>query len=123
MRKVLYLLVMLVVLGGCSEGDRYQFNGSSDNWDVFYTVDVTSEDSKEATGKIVYTGQDPAPETIIYSIESTAGGTSANVAVGDGEVVVGKSACEGCAVIQPGEELDVEIKWDGQVEEIALTTE
>ncbi|MFP3323504.1 hypothetical protein R0K05_10360 [Planococcus sp. SIMBA_160] len=123
MRKLILLLAALLFLGGCTEGDRYNFKGSGDNWDVFYTVDVSSEDSKEATGKIVYTGEEPPPETIIYAIESTAGGTSANVSVDEGEVVVGRSACEGCAVIEQGEELGVEIKWDGQVEEIELTAE
>lgn len=123
MKKLGSLLAVLLIISGCSEADRYNFKGSSDNWDVFYTVDATSQDSKEATGKIVYTGEAPPPKTIIYAIESTAGGTSANVSVDDGEVVVGRSACEGCAVIQQGEELDVEIKWDGHVEEIELTTE
>ncbi|MEZ0482116.1 hypothetical protein [Planococcus sp. SSTMD024] len=123
MKKIGSLLAILLILSGCAEGDRYIYNGSGDNWDVFYTVDVTSKDSKEATGKIVYTGEEPAPETIIYSIESTAGASSGNVTVDDGEVLVGKSACEGCAVIQRDEELDVEIKWDGQVEEFVLTNE
>lgn len=123
MKKLASLLIGLLILGGCSEGDRYNFKGSGDNWDVFYTVDVTSQDSKEATGKIVYTGEEPPPETIIYSIESTAGASSGNVLVDEGEVLVGKSACEGCAVIQRDEELDVEIKWDGQVEEFVLRNE
>ncbi|MBU9673319.1 hypothetical protein KQ939_00365 [Planococcus sp. CP5-4] len=123
MKKLGSLLAVLLIVIGCSEADRYDFKGSSDNWDVFYTVDTTSQDSKEATGKIVYTGKEPAPETIIYSIESTAGASSGNVSVDEGEVLVGKSTCEGCAVIQQDEELDVEIKWDGQVEEFELTTE
>ncbi|ANU17940.1 hypothetical protein BBI11_13245 [Planococcus maritimus] len=123
MKKTGLFLGILIMLSGCSEADRYNFDGSSDNWDVFYTVDVTSEDSKEATGKIVYTGKDPAPETIIYSIGSTAGASSGNVSVDDDEVLVDRSACEGCTDIQQDEELEVEIKWDGHVEEFALTTE
>ncbi|MGM0897014.1 MAG: hypothetical protein ACQEV0_03890 [Bacillota bacterium] len=123
MKKLLSFLVVLTILSGCAEGDRYDFRGSGDNWNVFYTVDATSQDSKEATGKIVYTGEEPPPETIIYSIESTAGASSGNVSVDEGEVLVGKSACEGCAVIQQDEELNVEIKWDGQVEEFELTNE
>ena len=123
MKKLGVLLAILLILSGCSEADRYNFKGSGENWDVFYTVDATSLDSKEATGKIVYTGEEPPPETIIYSIESTAGASSGNVSVDEGEVLVGKSVCEGCAVIQQDEELDVEIKWDGQVEEFALTTQ
>jgi len=123
MKKLASLLIGLLILSGCSEGDRYNFKGSSDNWNVFYTVDVTSQDSKEATGKIVYTGKEPPPETIIYSIESTSGASSGNVSVDEGEVLVGKSACDGCAVIQQDEELDVEIKWDGQVEEFVLRNE
>ncbi|ANU20103.1 hypothetical protein BBI15_07675 [Planococcus plakortidis] len=123
MKKIGSLLAILLILSGCAEGDRYNFNGSGDNWDVFYTVDVTSPDSKEATGKIVYTGEEPPPDSIIYSIESTAGASSGNAMVDGGEVLVGKSTCEGCAVIQQGDELKVEIKWDGQVEEFALTNQ
>ncbi|MBT2581250.1 hypothetical protein [Planococcus sp. ISL-109] len=121
--KKLASLLLVLVLSGCVQGDRYQFAGSGDNWDVLYIVDVAGQDNQQATGTIVYTGEDAAPETIIYSIESASGGTSgANVSTDEGSVNIGGGTCNGCAVVQGNEELDVEIKWDGQIETFGLTT-
>ena len=123
MKKLALLLALLLVLGGCVEGDRYQFQGSGDNWDVKYIVDVSQQDSEEATGTIRYTGEGEAPETIIYSIASNSSEVSGNVVTDEGTANIGRSICDGCAVVQKDDDIQVEIKWDGQVETFELSTE
>lgn len=122
MKKLALLGVLLLALSGCVEGDRYQFTGSGDNWDVNYVVDVSQQDSEEATGTIRYTGEGTAPETIIYTIASNSSEVSGNVMTTDGTVNIGRSACDGCSIVQRGDDIQVEIKWDGQVETFELST-
>ncbi len=42
MKKFVLLVILLILLSGCVNGDRYNFSGSSENWDVFYVVDVSN---------------------------------------------------------------------------------
>lgn len=116
---------MALILSGCVDGDRYNFSGSSENWDVIYTVDVSEGTSQEKSGTIKFVGEGEAPETIDYKIEANSGGSEGTgVTLTDGVVDdVASSICEGCAVIQEDEEIEVEITWDGQTENFILTTD
>ena len=124
MKKFILLVILLILLSGCVNGDRYNFSGSSENWDVFYVVDVSNGTSQKRSGTIKYVGEDSAPETIDYKIEANAGGSEGTgVTLTDGVVDAASSICEGCAVIQEDEKIEVEIKWDGQTENFILTTD
>lgn len=123
-RKIILLMVIIIILSGCANGDRYNFSGSSENWDVRYVVDVSRETSQQESGTIKYVGEGSAPETINYEIKANAGvAAGTEVTLDDGVANTGYGACEGCAVIQKDEEIEVEIKWDGQIENLILTTD
>lgn len=124
MKKIILLLIMISVLIGCANGDRYNFSGSSKNWNVFYVVDVSNGNEQSTTETIKYTGEEPAPETIDYKIEANSGGSEGTgKTLDNGTTNTGSSICEGCAVIQEDEEIEVEIKWDDQTENLILTTD
>jgi len=109
-------------LSGCGNGsDRYNFSGSSDNWDVFYVVNVSNGNTEEKTGTIKFTGDGEGPEIIDYKIETNSGGSEATGITLDDKVAnLGNSMCEGCAVVQENEEIEVEVTWDGQTEKLTL---
>ena len=124
MKKICGLLVLLFVLSGCVDGDRYHFSGSSENWDVFYVVDVSNGTNQVKDGTVKFTGDGQAPETIEYKFETTSGGSEGTgVTLSDNVASIANGSCEGCAVIQEDEEIEVEILWDGKTENLLLTTE
>lgn len=123
MRKIIVLIIVLFVLSGCVDGDRYNFAGSSENWDVFYVVDVSDQTEQKQTGTINYRGEEPAPETMDYRIKYSGGSSSGiDVPLVNGTANTGRGVCQGCAVIQKDEEIEVEITWNGQTETLFLTT-
>ncbi|ANU21388.1 hypothetical protein BBI15_14985 [Planococcus plakortidis] len=124
MKKIIGLLVLAFDLSGCVDGDRYNFSGSSENWDVFYVVDVSDGTNQEKSGTIKYVGEGNAPEMIDYEIEASGSGSEGTgITLNEGTADTGRSSCEGCAVIQEDEEIEVEITWNGQTENLLLTTD
>ncbi|WP_236610120.1 hypothetical protein [Planococcus halocryophilus] len=115
----------LLLLTSCgNDTDRYNFTGSSDNWDMNYVVNVTGVDSQEKSGTVTYTGEGQAPETVDYKITtSSAGSDGTGVGLENGAGNIGTVTCGGCAVIQKDENIQVEISWNGQTEELVLTNE
>jgi hypothetical protein len=122
LKKLSLLVILLMVLSGCMNGDRYDFSGSSENWEVSYVVKVSDGNKQSTTGTIKYIGEAPAPESIDYEIEAISGGTaSTGVSIKDREASLGNDMCEGCAVIQKDEKLKAEINWEGQTENFLLS--
>lgn len=124
MKKFIVILILLIVLSGCSDGNRYNFTGSTGNWDVFYTVDVSGGDEQRTEGTLKYIGAEPAPKKLDYKMEyaaGTDGGTGTSLT--DGVTSIGHGGCSGCSIIQEDDEIALEITWDGQTEELILTTE
>ena len=123
-KKVIAVILLTLFLSACNQGDRYNFSGSSENWEVFYVVDVARGTSQEKSGKIKYIGEGNPPETVDYQIEATTGGSyGEGVAVIDGVVEAGRSTCDGCAVVQREDKLAVDITWNGKTEKIQLTNQ
>ncbi|ANU27664.1 lipoprotein [Planococcus versutus] len=121
MKKIILLIALIFILSGCANGDRYNFTGSSENWNVSYEVDVKNGDRERTNGVITFIGEGTAPEFIDYRMESNLGGTkSTGVSVKDKVANLGNDACEGCSVIQENEEITMEIEWDGQTENLIL---
>ncbi|MDJ0333534.1 hypothetical protein [Planococcus sp. S3-L1] len=122
MKKSISLIILLFILSGCGNGsDRYNFSGSSDNWDVFYVVDVSNPTEQQQTGTINFRGEESGPETMDYSIKYSGGSSSGiDVPLVNGTANTGRGACQGCAVIQKDEEIEVEITWNGQTEKLIL---
>lgn len=121
-KRMIILMTLLFILSGCGNGDRYNFSGSSENWDVFYVVDVSGGNSQEEKGTVKFTGGEGAPETIDIKLETKAGGAgSTGLKLDDGAGNFGQGACSGCAVVQEDEEIEVEITWNGQTESLVLT--
>lgn len=118
------MLMMLLLLTACGdETNRYNFKGSSDNWDMNYVVDVTSSDSQNKSGTVIFTGEGQVPETVDYNITTKLGmSAGTGVMLESGKAgSIGKVSCEGCTIIQEDEEIQVEISWNGQTEEFVLT--
>ncbi|ALS74995.1 hypothetical protein AUC31_07035 [Planococcus rifietoensis] len=124
MKKISGLLVLLFILSGCVDGDRYNFSGSSENWDVFYVVDVSDGTNQVEDGTVKFTGDGQAPETIEYKLEANSGGSEGTgITLSDNVASIANGSCGGCAVIQEDEEIEVEITWNGQTENLLLTTD
>lgn len=124
MKKLILSVILLLILSGCVNSDRYEFSGSSENWDVFYVVEVSGGDGQQENGTVKFTGDDEAPESIDYKLETTSGdseGTGVSMTNGVGSIANG--SCGGCAVVQGDEEVEVEITWDGQTEKLVLMNE
>lgn len=122
MKKIIFPAILLLMLSGCGDSARYDFSGSSENWDVFYVVEVSGRDRQQENGTVKFTGEGEAPEFIDYKLETTSGdseGTGIMLANGVGNIA--NSSCKGCAVIQEDEGVEVEITWDGQTEKIVVT--
>lgn len=121
MKKISLLILLLLGLAGCNNGGIYEFSGTTDNWEVFYMVDVTNEDEQKATGTLKYVGDGLMPETVNYKIGTilTKMGQT-GTPLTDGKANIG-SGCEGCGTFQKESELEIEIMWDGQTEKLILT--
>lgn len=122
MKKMIVLAVLILILSACgNKSARYNFSGSSDNWDVFYIVNVSNGDREEKTGTIKFTGEEEAPETVDYKIETSSGGSEGTgITLTDGVGKMGNGFCDGCAVIREDEAIKVKITWDGQTENLIL---
>ena len=115
-------MIMLIILSSCGDSDSYRFSGSSENWEVFYEVDVLVGDRQEKRGTVKFIGREEAPPKIDYELKSSYGGSKGTeVALEDGVGNIGNTSCEGCALIQKDEEISVEITWDGHTENLLLT--
>ncbi|PSL40897.1 hypothetical protein B0H99_10329 [Planomicrobium soli] len=123
MKRLTVLMTVLLFLSACGNGDnRYNFSGSSKNWDMFYVVNVSNGDSEEKNGTIKFTGSGEAPETINYKIATSSGGSEGiGITLEDAVGKTGNGYCSGCAVIQKDEEIEVQITWNGQTENFVLT--
>lgn len=122
MKKVALLTILLLYLGGCSNGGIYEFSGTSENWDVFYVVDVTSDDEQKVTGFLEYIGDEPIPEKFDYEVGTilTRMGKK-GTALTDGKANI-ENGCGGCRTFQEDDELEVKIMWGDQQEKVILTT-
>lgn len=125
MKKITFLAILLLILSGCGTGNaRYDFSGSSENWNMTYVVNVSSGDREEKNGTVKFIGDGQAPETIDYKIETNSGGSAGTgITLSEKAGKIGNGFCKGCAVMQWDEEIMVEITWDGQKENLMLTTE
>ncbi|MBT2583235.1 membrane lipoprotein lipid attachment site-containing protein [Planococcus sp. ISL-109] len=129
MKKIIVLFTMAIILSGCTNGDRYNFSGNSDNWEVVYTVEVTDEIEQQTSGIIKYIGENKDPEAIDYKIEyknensnSTAGNSGEASPIKRGTAEFESTVCGNCAIIQKDEEIEAEITWNGQTETFLLKT-
>lgn len=127
MKKIFIVLVMVFLLSGCTGGEKLNFSGSSANWEVVYTAEVTGDTDQQTSGTIKYIGDGEAPEVIDYKIEyrnendNSSAGNSENEASLSGETVEFEGAvCGNCAIIQVDQEIEAEITWNGETETIIL---
>ncbi|XKE96519.1 membrane lipoprotein lipid attachment site-containing protein (plasmid) [Metaplanococcus flavidus] len=128
MKKIILLFIMSLVLSGCNSedsGESYEFSGNSEHWEVIYTVEVSKDNDKVKKGTVEYIGEGEAPESIDYKLEMNTSGTSGtNARLIDGVANMGTSSCGGgCDPVQGDQEVEVEITWDGQTENLILTTD
>ena len=108
-------------MSGCTDADRLNFAGESENWNVFYTVDVMDPTSEQTTGSIKYVGENDAPEDINYRINSISCGREGTMRnLEEGIASLGSGFCEGCTVVQKDSEIQVTITWNGKSEELIL---
>lgn len=120
MKKVILFFIILL-LSACGTGDRYNFSGSTDNWEVFYVADISDIDEQNATGTIKYIGPDSAPESISYLINTKPGKAEGiNLSLEDGIVQLNGVSCSGCAIVQENQEIEVTISWIDSTETIIL---
>lgn len=124
MKKIISLFIVALILSGCIDGDRYNFSGSSENWDALYVVDVSNGTNQVEKGTVKYTGEGEVPDTINYKVNTKPGSSEGRgVGLTDGIANIANGACGGCAVIQEDQEIEVEITWNGQTENFILTTD
>ncbi|MFC4712957.1 hypothetical protein [Planococcus dechangensis] len=124
MKKVFLLFAILFLLSGCISGEKHQYSGSSDNWSMDYEVVVANSGSQQVRGSITYTGADPSPKMIDYSMGTILRSQSATgIPVTDGVVSLDRDGCLNCGTIQEYTPIQVEIIWDGQTETFTLKEE
>lgn len=122
MKKGITGILLLLILSSCGIGERYELKGSSDNWEVFYAVEVSSHNDATGTGTLEYTGAEPIPEKFDYMIHyKQSGSGTTNNELTDRNVNFGNFRCESC-YFDEDDEIEVEINWDGKKENIFLKT-
>lgn len=127
MKKIFIVMVMAFLLSGCTGGEKLNFSGSSANWEVVYTAEVTGETDQQTSGTIQYIGNSEAPEAIDYKIEykneinnSSAGNSETEASLSGDSVKFEGTVCGNCAIIQEDEVIEAEITWNGETETIIL---
>ena len=126
-KKFILLFILVLILSGCTnaDGNDYNFSGNSENWEVIYTIEVSNDNEQVYRGEAHFIGEGEAPESIDYELvmnSSSSGGTNARLIDGVAKVATG-SCGGGCESIEGDEEIEVEITWDGQTENLILTTD
>ncbi|MBT2646607.1 hypothetical protein J7E52_07710 [Bacillus sp. ISL-34] len=117
MKKTLIIMIILLsVLVGCSNGDKYiKLSGESNNWKGEYVATAT-EDSENGTFTFKY--KDLDSEVFFKNLE---------ISINDGETkqkttnhkeptVEIQTSCSGCSVTNESMPIHITINWDGNEE-------
>ncbi|WP_372868837.1 hypothetical protein [Planomicrobium okeanokoites] len=122
MKKVITWVLLAIILSSCGAGERYELEGSSDNWEVFYAVKVSSQNDLTGSGTIEYTGPKPVPETFDYMVHYKNNGSgSFGNELSERKVNFESFKCESCYFVE-NDEVKVEVIWNGKKENIILKT-
>lgn len=122
MKRIISVLVLAFILSGCGVGERYELSGNSENWEVFYVVELSTQNKLMGSGTLEYTGEEPIPETFNYEIEfklRTLKTTGEQLTAR--KINFGSTRCDLC-YFDEDDEIELEIEWDGQTENMTLTT-
>lgn len=121
MKKMILLFLLAFILSGCGIGERYELSGTSDNWEVFYVVEVSKQNKLMGSGNLEYTGDEPIPETFNYEIKFD---TSTSKITGEQltsrKMKIGNTKCDLC-YFDEDDEIELQIEWDGKTENMILT--
>ncbi|GEM02913.1 hypothetical protein SAMN05421839_11840 [Halolactibacillus halophilus] len=124
MKKALLLIFMSLTLNACGQPEIIYFEGNGDHWEITHTVELLSEQMEQSKTFVKYIGEEPTPEMIDYTIEtSTSKSKGQTTLKSDGTVVVGGSGrmCDSCTLhIDRNQVVNATISWDGNVEVIEL---
>lgn len=146
MKKIILLCLMAFILSGCTgengsvsselpsdiiltEGN-YNFTGSSESWEVQFEVDITkkgeNENQVDESGTAKFIGEGEPPTILDYKLKTESGMNSSEgsgLMMNDENLSFAQGSCGNCVPIQEGEELELEIIWNGKSEKILLITE
>ena len=119
MKKVYYLIsVILFMLVGCAS-ESLHFKGESDHWSGKYTtnIDGTTED-----GQFEFHFKDGKQEkkNLEITVDARTGRSTRTANVSDETIIKMHSSCSGCAVTKKSDVFKVTIKWDEEVETFEL---
>jgi len=106
-------MVTIAILVGCSLKTTTVFSGEGDNWIVKYTANEDNADYE-----IEYTGEEPIPENINYSIAnfSVTGRELSEYGYVENEHM-------GNSIDENNEEINVTIEWNAESESFSLKQE
>lgn len=123
MKRIIIWILLVSILSSCGIGARYELTGSSENWEILYTVEESAKKNVTGTGTLEYTGEEPVPETFDYMIhyKGNGSGTTGNE-LSNRKVHFGNFRCESC-YFDESDELEVEVMWTGGKETIILNTD
>ena len=116
MKKLcIFLFVILTILAGCSSN---VFSGESANWDGKYSTTINGNDEE---GNYTFVYKNGNDHTKLKNVEIVvSNGVSSSTKTMDeheGTTITMPTSCQGCAVTQENEKIEVTIKWDGKHEE------
>ncbi|MDR9857185.1 hypothetical protein RJP21_26665 [Paenibacillus sp. VCA1] len=120
--RTLVCLFMMVLLAGCLNGSTIVFTGESNNWLARYEVINANLEYHQEKLKITYTGDEPSKVGVVkYKYEATGSGGSGETELSGYKEIVAGSDGNG-AIPQKDSVIHVTVEWNGNKEEMELTT-
>ena len=118
MKKLIFLLMILTLVGCSNSNESISLKGESDNWKGEYIANINiSDNSEEGTYTFVYKDGNSNINFKNLKIDINDGETDRNEEDYREEIVQIPRSCSGCSVTNKSIPIKVTIKWDNKKEE------
>lgn len=126
MKRFMVLTFLLLLLSGCGNDESKEFSGESDNWKfTYYSNELGTEDSHNIA-KIEYIGTGLKPKEVMFDFGQGEDGESFGAISQLQEDGTYKETdygtCKTCTILNENQEVSGVIEWDGQKENLILTS-
>ncbi|MED3541969.1 hypothetical protein ABEX53_08460 [Bacillus toyonensis] len=122
MRQIKFLLVLIIlILGACSNDKWFTLKGESENWMGTYQGYTYDENNEASELTLIYKG-DPSEikGNVKYKYEADSSGEGdGNVSL-DQNSIKTKIICEGCTITNKDDVIKITMSWNDKTETFKL---
>ena len=118
--KFLFVLVVILILGACSNDKRFTLKGESANWKGTYQGYTYDENNEASELTLIYKG-DPSKvkDNVKYNYETGNGRGNGNIPLTQKFIKIKKS-CKGCATTDKNDVITITVSWNDKTETLKL---